>query len=229
MSKSKFAQQTIFFMFALLLMYCMLTMPIMSFLGWYVVASAMIGVIISAYYHRFLSHKSWNCPKWVEYTLGIMAAGHALTPAISWVAVHRKHHRFSDTERDIHGPRKGALNNLLISYYDAELSYAGRSLLTSKFYQFQLKYYFHIFVVYSILWILLFGWQSWAIIGGWGYIGQVSLNWFGHNKTEPVNRPELSVVLAGETYHKNHHEDPSNPRFGSFDLPYLCFIKLFAK
>ena len=161
--------------------------------------------------------------------MGIMIAGHALTPAISWVAVHRKHHRYADTDQDVHGPRKGHIKNLLISYYDVELKYAGKSLLGDKFYQFQLKYYWHIAIVWSLLWIALFGWQSLVIVGAYGYVGQVCLNWIGHDYHGPVNRPMLAPILAGEPYHHNHHLNPMNSRFGPWDFPYLFFIKWFER
>ena len=190
-------------------------------------AILFVGIVISAYYHRLLSHRSWPCPLWLERLMGIIVAGHLLTPAISWVAVHKKHHRYSDTDQDVHGPRKGHIKNLLISYYDVELKYAGKSILSDKFYQFQLKYYWHIAIVWSTFWIVLFGWQSWVIIGAYGYAGQVCLNWIGHNKQKAVNRSFLAPILGGETYHLNHHLNPKASCFGTLDFPYLLFIKWF--
>jgi len=52
-----------------------------------------------ATYHRLLSHGSWQCSKFIE-KLFVMFATIGLTgPAIDWVAIHRKHHRYSDTEK----------------------------------------------------------------------------------------------------------------------------------
>lgn len=229
MKYSKFIQQSIFFINVVLFFYVAATVSATYFWFWMTYAILFVGIVISAYYHRLLSHRSWPCPLWLERFMGIMTAGHALTPAISWVAVHRKHHRFADTDKDVHGPRKGHIKNLLISYYDVELKYAGKSLLGDKFYQFQLKYYWHIAIVWSLLWIALFGWQSLVIVGAYGYVGQVCLNWIGHDYYGPVNRPMLAPILAGEPYHLNHHLNPQSSRFGTWDFPYLLFIKWFER
>lgn len=55
-------------------------------------------------YHRLLTHKSFACSKWLEHvlaTIGICCLED--TPA-RWVALHRKHHQYSDEEPDPHSP-----------------------------------------------------------------------------------------------------------------------------
>jgi len=62
---------------------------------------------ITASYHRQLTHKSFNSPKWVEYILatwGVMAIqGHPM----EWVSAHRHHHLHCDKEADPHSPYDG--------------------------------------------------------------------------------------------------------------------------
>ena len=56
-------------------------------------------------FHRLLSHKSWNAPKWFEI-FGTLAGTYGLTgSSIGWVAVHREHHHYTDQERDPHSPK----------------------------------------------------------------------------------------------------------------------------
>ena len=57
--------------------------------------------------HRLLTHRSFACPLWLERTLSVLAAGTVQDSPAYWVAVHRRHHNFSDRERDPHSPELG--------------------------------------------------------------------------------------------------------------------------
>lgn len=53
---------------------------------------------MSVTYHRGLSHRSWAMPKVFEW-FGVFCATTGMTgSAISWVSIHRKHHRFAATQ-----------------------------------------------------------------------------------------------------------------------------------
>lgn len=68
--------------------------------------SASLGIGVT--YHRLLTHRGFKTPKPVEYlgTLCGMLASEG--GAVSWVAMHRAHHRFSDRPgRDLHTPKDG--------------------------------------------------------------------------------------------------------------------------
>ena len=55
-------------------------------------------------YHRLLTHRSFACSKWLEHvftTIGVCCLED--TPA-RWVAIHRKHHQYSDEASDPHSP-----------------------------------------------------------------------------------------------------------------------------
>ena len=66
-----------------------------------------MGVGIGLCYHRLLTHRSYKCPKWVEYLTTIFACLASEGGPISWVATHRYHHITSDTEKDPHTPWHG--------------------------------------------------------------------------------------------------------------------------
>lgn len=59
---------------------------------------------INLFYHRFLTHKGFRCPKWFEYTLAVLAVCCFQDSPAKWVAVHRRHHEFSDKDPDPHSP-----------------------------------------------------------------------------------------------------------------------------
>lgn len=57
---------------------------------------------VSIGYHRLLAHRSYKCPRFVEY-FWVMAGylGFQSSP-IWWASMHRAHHRYSDTPLDPH-------------------------------------------------------------------------------------------------------------------------------
>ncbi|MBC8355660.1 MAG: fatty acid desaturase [Planctomycetes bacterium] len=55
-------------------------------------------------YHRLLTHRSFKCAKWLEYTFALLGVCCLQGATIRWVAMHRMHHQFSDKEEDPHSP-----------------------------------------------------------------------------------------------------------------------------
>lgn len=69
-------------------------------------------------YHRLLAHRSFETYRPIKYTLAVLGSMAGQGPPIIWVADHRKHHTFADTEGDPHSPHldgdgwRGALKGL---------------------------------------------------------------------------------------------------------------------
>jgi stearoyl-CoA desaturase (delta-9 desaturase) len=66
-----------------------------------------IGFCTTIGLHRLLSHRSFECPKWLEYLLVTAAMLTGQGSPLLWVANHRIHHGYSDREGDAHSPRRG--------------------------------------------------------------------------------------------------------------------------
>ena len=62
---------------------------------------------ITAGYHRYFSHRSYKTSRWFQLVLAFGGAASAQKGPLWWASHHRDHHRFSDTERDVHSPLKG--------------------------------------------------------------------------------------------------------------------------
>ena len=62
---------------------------------------------ITAGYHRYFAHKSYKLGRVSQFVMAFGAQTSAQKGALWWAAHHRDHHRFSDTDKDIHSPRKG--------------------------------------------------------------------------------------------------------------------------
>ena len=97
--------------------------------GMYLVSA--LGVTIG--YHRLLTHRSFDSPRPVKYTLAIMGQTAVQGPVIDWVADHRKHHAFTDEDGDPHSPHghgggfKGALHGLYHAHVGWLFSTQGRA------------------------------------------------------------------------------------------------------
>jgi stearoyl-CoA desaturase (delta-9 desaturase) len=62
------------------------------------------GLGITVGFHRHLTHRAFKAKRWVRAALAISGSAAIEGPVISWVADHRKHHAFSDSEGDPHSP-----------------------------------------------------------------------------------------------------------------------------
>jgi len=75
---------------------------LMLFLWWF---TGAIGITLC--FHRLLTHRSFQTPKWFEHFLAIVGCLNWQGGPMRWVGTHRLHHRDSDTECDPHTPRHG--------------------------------------------------------------------------------------------------------------------------
>jgi stearoyl-CoA desaturase (Delta-9 desaturase) len=83
-----------------------------SLVGWsdLAVMAAMylltaLGITIG--FHRLLTHRAFQTPKWLEYLFAALGSMAVQGPVIAWVADHRKHHAHTDEEGDPHSPHVG--------------------------------------------------------------------------------------------------------------------------
>lgn len=183
-------------------------------------------------YHRLLSHKSWNPPKWMEYLFTLFATIGLTGSALTWVAVHRQHHAYSDTVKDPHSPYyKGWFYSHFLSMFSLVELKRVTHLLRDRFYILQHKFYFEINLLYAIIlymidpFAVVYAWLVPAAIlwnAGSSIVSISHRNGFAHNDLS------LSFIVWGEGYHKNHHDNPSSNRFGKFDLGGIL-IKFLSK
>lgn len=75
-----------------------------SFVGWVLIS----GLGVSTGYHRVFCHRTHDLPVWKENIILACAALGGQGSSITWTAIHRGyHHRYSDTEKDLHSPIHG--------------------------------------------------------------------------------------------------------------------------
>lgn len=187
-------------------------------------------------YHRLLSHKSWQCTKWLE-KLFVLFAGSGLTgSAIAWVSIHRKHHRFTDQPQDPHSPvHKGWFYCHFLSMFSTVEPKYAIDLVRQDFYVKQHKYYFEYAILWGVLMVILFQDPN-ALIYAW--LAPAAILWnagstivsVSHRHGSIYNDTIFGILVWGEGYHRNHHDNPGSPRFGKFDLGGILirFIEILA-
>lgn len=187
---------------------------------------------ITAGYHRYFAHKSYKLNRFWQFVMAFGGTTAAQKGPLWWAGHHRNHHRFSDTENDIHSPRKGFW-----------WSHAGW-ILCDKYNKTQYDK-INDFAIYPELkflnehdWIgpwtlgvasyLIAGWSGLLI----GFFGSTVLLWhctfmvnsLAHVKgTRRYNTPDTSrnnwfiaVMTMGEGWHNNHHYFAASVRQGFY-------------
>lgn len=200
------------------------------------------GIGYSVTYHRLLSHKAFNPPKWFPYVGSTLGALGMIGPPLAAVANHREHHRYSDTEKDIHileGSKNTTFNRLFLRLFlerDVNLIYV-KDLLRDKFQMFLVNHYFKVNMAYVALLLLispklvltmyLFPGAITALLTS---LGTVMTHWpIGYQnhdtKDKSTNHWFLMWFGFGEGLHNNHHAHPTRCNYaekaGEFDIGYF--------
>lgn len=195
---------------------------------------------ITAGYHRYFSHRAFKTSRVFQFILAFGGSTAAQKGALWWASHHRLHHRFSDTERDIHSPQKGFWWShvgwiLCDKYKDTDYD------LIKDFSKYP-----------ELVWLNKHDWVGpWFLgivsylIAGWpgllvGFFGSTVVLWhatftvnslnhvFGRRRYVTTDTSRNSAILAlwtmGEGWHNNHHYYAAAARNGFFwweyDLSY---------
>ena len=69
-----------------------------------VVLYTVSGLGVTVGYHRYFTHGSFKTKRWLRIVMALAGALAIEMSVIDWVAVHRRHHKYSDKEGDPHSP-----------------------------------------------------------------------------------------------------------------------------
>lgn len=83
------------------------------YLTLFAVMYLLTGFGITIGFHRFFTHAAFKSGPVIIYTLGILGSMAVEGNVIWWVATHRRHHRYSDKEKDPHSPHVGRKPGIL--------------------------------------------------------------------------------------------------------------------
>jgi len=151
-----------------------------------------------------------------------------------WVAIHRKHHRYSDQFNDPHSPKVYGLWNVL---FRGAFLYAKASKDKDMVKQYGVgtptdwiekhvytPYHFAgitLLLCVNLLWFSYWGFLTWAIQMIWipfwaaGVINGIGHYWGYRNDETKDNSRNISpwgIIIGGEELHNNHHINPASPK-----------------
>ncbi|MFT5132215.1 MAG: stearoyl-CoA desaturase (delta-9 desaturase) [Gammaproteobacteria bacterium] len=66
---------------------------------------------ITAFYHRYFSHKSYRVSRELQFIMAVLGCTAGQRGPLWWASHHREHHLKSDTTADPHSPKHGFLNS----------------------------------------------------------------------------------------------------------------------
>lgn len=196
----------------------------------FLLLSIFVGNTYTIFTHRAWAHRAW-IPSPLTNIVGLFLFSLLLTgTSIGWAAVHRKHHRFEDTDSDPHSPyhQSWLRSHFLSTLSDVNLWRYAPDLIRQNSHIWFANYYWYINIgwfgfLYLIDPYLL---QYWIAFVGFVLFGMHAINSLLHNTPTwmlPINYKSgasnslvhsVLVLGNGESWHGNHHQDPFNWKFG---------------
>ena len=220
---------------------------------WVFVAFQLVtGLGVTLCYHRLLTHRSFQVPKWLEYALTVCGSLALQGGPIKWVATHRVHHAFSDRPQDPHSPNKGFwwAHMLWLFAYDDVLDHPTKfhryapELARDPVQRFFEKTHVLHTILLGTLMLALGGlpWLIWGVFlrlvfvyhGTWLVNSAAHLWGYQSYNTNEGSRNNWWVALLsyGEGWHNNHHaylhSAAHGLRWWEIDITYLT-IRLLAR
>lgn len=192
-----------------------------------------IGICLG--YHRLLSHRSFQVPKWLEYVIALIGAAALQGGPIFWIAGHRLHHAHTeDEEKDPYSARKGFWWSHMLwilypksDFFDADKYFRyAPDLARDPFYLWLDKYFLLLQIPVGVGLYLLGGWAYviWGMCvrsvflwhSTW-FINSVTHMW-GYRTFETNDNSRnlwwAAIATYGEGWHNNHHAYPNVAKAG---------------
>ncbi len=200
---------------------------------------------ITAFYHRYFSHKAFRTSRVCQFLFGLLGSTATQRGPIWWASHHRRHHRYSDTESDMHSPRKGFWWSHM-GWFLSTKHFTTREQWVRDLIKFpELRFLDRFDIVIPVLYaVALWGLGKWLEIAFpelgttgwqmliWGYfvstivlihctlfINSLSHVW-GNQRyqtgDDSRNNGFLALITLGEGWHNNHHHYPVSARQGFY-------------
>ena len=202
---------------------------------------------ITGFYHRYFSHRAFKTSRVTQFAFALLGASAVQRGPLWWAAHHRKHHRHSDTEEDVHSPRHHGFWWSHMGWITSPANFATDleavpDLARYPELRFLDRFDILVPIVLAVTLFLAGGWQ-WLV---WGFfVSTVVLfhctcfiNSLAHvlgrrryqTGDDSRNSLMLALVTLGEGWHNNHHRFPGAARQGFFwwevDLTYYALQAL---
>lgn len=201
---------------------------------------------VTAFYHRYFSHRSFKTSRWAQFLFAVWGASAVQRGALWWAGHHRHHHRHSDKEADTHSPHRKGFLWAHLGWFACAKNFRTDYSRVKDFAKFPELVFLNRFdsLVPAALATGLFG-MGWALdrylpgmgVNGpqllvWGFFISTtalfhftcSINSLAHiigkkrfeTGDESRNSLLLSLVTLGEGWHNNHHHYMNSARQGFY-------------
>ena len=209
-------------------------------------------ICVTVFLHRGQAHKGLEFHPvlshlmrfWLWMTTGMVTK--------QWVAIHRKHHRFSDVEGDPHSPHVYGIWRVLSKGAGLYHSASKDSKMIQQYGVGTPDDWIenNLYTPHSRLGIALMLVIDLVLFGPWGLlVWSIQMIWIpfwaagvinglghwwgyrnGETKDQSRNISPWGILIGGECLHNNHHLEPGNPRLSrrwfEFDIGWM-WIKIF--
>ncbi|MCA8962075.1 MAG: acyl-CoA desaturase, partial [Planctomycetes bacterium] len=185
---------------------------------------------VSAGYHRYFSHRSFETSRPVQFLLAFVGGMAVMRSALWWASIHRRHHRYADGPGDPHSPREGFWWAHLLWFMGRDNQSLDPESIRDFWRYPELRFlHRHEWVPIAVF---VAGTVAVGGFAGWVWAANVStvllchatfaLNSITHlwgrvdHEVKDDSRNLLMVALPtfGEGWHNNHHRSPSRARLG---------------
>lgn len=198
---------------------------------------------ITAFYHRYFSHKSFKTSRFMQMVFGFLGATATQRGPLWWAAHHRHHHMHADTEEDAHSPKHGFVRSHTLWFLTKKnfptKEERVKDLARYKELKWLDRYDVIPPIIYAFVILLLgtyiehvhpqLGATKWQVLI-WGFfistvvlshvtflINSLAHRW-GYRSfdtdDDSRNNPLLAILTLGEGWHNNHHKFPASVRQG---------------
>ena len=186
---------------------------------------------VSAGYHRYFSHRAFKTSRVGQFVLAWLAQSSAQRGVLWWSAVHRHHHRHSDTELDVHSPRQRGFWHAHVGWvFEPQDDDAAREavpdLAAFPELRWLTKHQYIPAIALAVGAWLTMGWGGLVVGFFWStvilYHVTFMINSLAHvhgtkryvTGDDSRNNWWLAIVTLGEGWHNNHHAHMASTRQG---------------
>lgn len=195
------------------------------------------------FHHRYAAHSSFRMNHFWErvfYIFSYITQGSSYMSPRTYAILHRMHHAYTDTEQDPHSPQFS--RNIFHMMWRTRNIYRkihlGKTKVEERFtknlpdWKWMDKLGHH--VISRLVWVTLYIIAFCLLASAWwnflllpiviimGAFHGAIINWFAHKygyvnfklRNTSRNLFSVDILMLGESYHNNHHKNPSAVNFG---------------
>ncbi len=202
------------------------------------------GLGVTAGFHRYFAHKSFRTGRVMQFLLGFAGSLATQGGVLWWVSHHRDHHRYTESERDMHSPRIYGLWHAHMGWMMSAKCFQTTGANVKDLHRYPeikaLQRHYAWIVIGQIVFFYALGallaavWPQLGTSGlqmlVWGYFLSTVVLWHStfmvnsvchrwgrapyHAGDDSTNNWLVAILALGEGWHNNHHRFAGSARHG---------------